>query len=136
MVDILQRYLWMVNYAHRWFTKTGVRPLNPHDYLDRTRTHKKEIGFDYLEKAYAKHLKNLENNPLKAKKAAKNGELRKTAINHNKIFDQKLTACSNNRISIDEFIDFVDKHLPPAFLQRASDELIKKYAQNQSKYDC
>lgn len=136
MVDILQRYLWMVNYAHRWFTKTGIRPLNPHDYLDRTRTHKKEIGFDYLEKAYAKHLKTIENNPLKAKKAAKNGELRKIAINHNKLFDQKLTACSNNRISVDEFIEFVDKHLPPAFLQRASDELIKKYAQNQSKYDC
>lgn len=135
MVDILQRYLWMVNYAHRWFTKTGVRPLNPHDYLDRTRTHKKEIGFDYLEKAYAKHLKTIENNPLKAKKAAKNAELRKTAINHNKIYDQKLTACSNNRISVDEFIDFVDKHLPPAYLQKASDDLIKKYAQNQSKYD-
>lgn len=136
MVDILQRYLWMVNYAHRWFTKTGVRPLNPHDYLDRTRTHKKEIGFDYLEKAYTKHLKTIENNPLKAKKAAKNAELRKTAINHNKIYDQKLTACSNNRISVDEFIDFVDKHLPAAYLQKASDDLIKKYAQNQSKYDC
>ncbi len=122
MVDMLQKYLWMVNKAQRWFVKTGIRPLNPHDYLDPTRSHKKEIGFDYLQKSYSKHLKELENKPLQAKKAAKNAEL--------------LNAFKANRITVDELIDYVDKNLPPVFLQNLSDMLVKEMSFSQNKYDC
>jgi hypothetical protein len=135
MVNILQKYLWMVNKAQRWFAKTGIRPLNPHDYLDRTRSHKKEIGFDYLEKAYAKHLKELETKPLKAKNAAKNAALRKQAINYNTKFIQKMNAFKKHRITLDELIDYVDKNLPQAFLQTLSDNLIKEMSY-QNQYDC
>lgn len=136
MVDTLQQYLWMVNKAHNWFTKTGIRPLNPHDYLDQTRNHKKEIGFDYLKKAHAKHLKELETKPLQAKKAAKNAALRKLVIDNDKKLNQKWNDFDKNRITVDELIDYVDKNLPPAFMQTLSDRLLKKYAANQSKYDC
>lgn len=136
MVDILQKYLWMANKAHRWFTKTGIRPLNPHDYLDKTRNHKKEIGFYYLEKSYAKHLKELETKPLQAKKAAKNAALRKLVIDNDKKLNQKWNDFDKNRITVDQLIDYVDKNLPPAFMQTLSDRLLKKYALNQSKYDC
>jgi hypothetical protein len=137
MVDMLQKYLWMVNKANNWFAKTGfTRPLNPHDYLDRTRTHKKEIGFDYLQKAHAKHLKELENKPLQAKKAAKNAELRKKQIDYATRFNQKMNAFKANRITVDELIDYVDKNLPPVFMQNLSDMLIKEMSYSQSKYDC
>ena len=135
MVDILQKYLWMVNKAHRWFAKTGIRPLNPHDYLDRTRSHKKEIGFDYLEKAYAKHLKELETKPIQAKKAAKNAALRKKAIDYSNRFTQKMNAFKRNRITLDELIDYVDKNLPQVFMQNLSDILIKEMS-SQNQYDC
>lgn len=136
MIDTLEKFLWMINKANRWFTKTGIRPLNPHDYLDKTRNHKMEIGFYYLEKAYSKHLKELQTKPIEAKKTEKKAALRKVAIDYNTRYHRKKADCLNNRISIDQFIDFVDKNLPPAFLQQASDDLIKEFAKNQSKYDC
>lgn len=135
MVDILQKYLWMANKAHRWFAKTGIRPLNPHDYLDRTRSHKKEIGFDYLEKSYAKHLKELETKPIQAKKAAKNAALRKKAIDYSNRFTQKMNAFKRNRITLDELIDYVDKNLPQVFMQNLSDIFIKEMS-SQNQYDC
>jgi hypothetical protein len=136
MVDMLQKYLWMVNKANNWFLKTGIRPLNPHDYLDKTRSHKKEIGFYYLQKSYAKHLKELENKPLQAKKAAKNAELRKKVIDYSTKFNQKINAFKANRITVDELIEYVDKNLPPIFMQNLSDMLIKEMSYSQSKYDC
>lgn len=136
MVDMLQKYLWMVNKANNWFVRTGIRPLNPHDYLDRTRSHKKEIGFDYLQKAHAKHLKELENKPVQAKKAAKNAELRKKSIDYSTKFNQKMNAFKANRITVNELIDYVDKNLPPVFMQNLSDMLIKEMTYSQSKYDC
>lgn len=136
MVDMLQKYLWMVNKANNWFVKTGIRPLNPHDYLDKTRSHKKEIGFDYLQKSYAKHLKELENKPLQAKKAAKNAELRKKVIDYTTKFNQKMNAFKANRITVDELIEYVDKNLPPVFMQNLSDMLVKEMSYSQSKYDC
>jgi len=135
MVDMLQKYLWMVNKAQRWFVKTGIRPLNPHDYLDPTRSHKKEIGFDYLQKSYSKHLKELENKPLQAKKAAKNASLRKQSIDYSTRFHQKMNAFKANRITVDELIDYVDKNLPAVFLQNLSDMLVKEMSFSQNKYD-
>ena len=135
MVDMLQKYLWMVNKAHRWFVKSKIRPLNPHDYLDRTRTRKREIGFDYLEKAYAKHLKEIEEKPIQAQKAAKNAALRKQEDDNCTKFNQKMNAFRKNRITLDQLIDYVDKNLPPVFMQNLSDMLIKEMS-SQNQYDC
>jgi hypothetical protein len=139
MVNMLEEWIWRIDHAHRWFLKTGIRPLNPHDYLDTTRTHKKEIGFEYTKKAWNTHLKNIEKKPIEAKKTEKNAEIRKINIEKQSkdqaTYHRKKADCLNNRISIDQFIDFVDKNLPPAFLQQASEDLIKQFSKNQSKYD-
>lgn len=136
MVDILHKFNWMIDYAQRWFAKTGVRPLNPHDYLDKTRNHKKEIGFYYLEKFYKKHLIKLESKPVESKKIEKTAALRKIAIANQAKYHRKISDVLHNRISISEFIDYVDNNLPPKFMQNASDDLIKEMAKNPTKYNC
>lgn len=133
MVDKLQELLWRINTAQRWFVKTGISPLYPSDYFDFTRTDKKEIGFEYTKKAYQNHLKYIDNKPKLAKAVKKKAEIRAVSINHSKKFDIKMRAFLNNRIDLNEFIDYVKTNLPANYLQKLTDSILKIQA---TQYSC
>lgn len=133
MVDKLDEMLWRINNAQKWFLKTKINPLYPSDYFDFSRTEKQEIGFEYTKKAYKNHLKYIENKPKLAQSVAKKSTIRKQSINHSKKFEIKVNQFFKNRIELTQLIDYVNDNLPPNYLQKLSDTLLKVSA---TKYEC
>lgn len=133
MVDKLKEWTWRINFAQRWFLKTGIRPLNPHDYLDPTRTDKNEIGFAYTKKAWDKHLKNKQKEPIKAALIKKNAAIRKAKINHSKKYHTYESRFFNNKITLTELITYVKDNLPANYMQEVLNSIKKRDA---SLYIC
>lgn len=132
MVDKLQELLWRINSAHKWFLKAGFNPSYPSDYFDFTRKEKKEIGFEYTLKKWLDNQKYIENKPKLAQAVKKKAEIRAKSINHSKKFEQKMNSFIKNRIELPELIEYVDCNLPPVYLQKLSDYLLKI----QTQYTC
>lgn len=132
MVDKLQEMLWRINYAQRWFIKTGINRLFPSDYFDFSRTEKKEIGFEYTKKAYQNHLKYIENKPKEVQKAKKVTELRKASVNHSKKYEAKLNLFFKGKVSLDELIDYTTANLPAVYMEKLSEVIMKL----STKYTC
>lgn len=132
MLETFQQWIWRINSAQKWFIKTGIRPLNPHDYLDFTRTNKKEIGFAYTKKAWINHLKKQENKPLETKKVLKNATNRTKKIDYDKKFNFKMNQFFRNAIAFDDLIEYVTDNLPKQYLDNLSSQLLKL----STKYTC
>lgn len=134
MVDKLRQWVWMINSAQRWFVKTGIRPLNPHDYLDTTRTHKKEIGFWYTEKAYKKHLIEVSKKSDEATKLKKQAAIRKAKINHSAKYDLWESRLHKAKITPEQFITFIKDNLPANYMAKIPKSIktfdINKYSIN------
>ncbi|MFV5702213.1 hypothetical protein ACM55F_10105 [Flavobacterium sp. XS2P12] len=133
MVDKLKEWVWRINFAQRWFLKRNWRPLNPHDYLDKTRTDKKEIGFGYTKKAYLKHLKEKEKQPIKAAIIKKNAAIRKAKINYSNKYHAIESRFFNNKITIEELITYVKDNLPANYMQEITNSIKKRAA---TQYTC
>lgn len=133
MVDKLREWVWRIDSAQRWFLKTGIRPLNPHDYLDTTRTDKKEIGFWYTKKAWLKHLKEKEKQPAKAALMKKNAAIRKAKINYSNKYHVQESRFFNDKITIEELITYVKDNLPANYLAQVTNSIQKRAT---IKYAC
>lgn len=133
MVDKLKEWTWRINFAQRWFLKRNWRPLNPHDYLDPTRTDKNEIGFAYTKKAWEKHLKDKEKQPEKAAIIKKNAAIRKAKINYSKKYHTYESRFFNNKITVTELITYVKDNLPANYMQEVTNSIQKRDAM---KYTC
>lgn len=133
MVDKLKEWVWRINSAQRWFLKTSIRPLNPHDYLDKTRTDKKEIGFYYTKKAYLKHLKDKEKEPLKVAIIKKNAAIRKAKINYSNKYHAFESKFFKDKITLEQFITYVKDNLPANYMQEITNSIQKRAA---SLYTC
>ena len=123
MVDKLQEYRWRLNHAHKWFAKSEVNTLYPGNYFDLTRTDAKEIGFEYTRKAWLKHKKYQEEVKAKEVEVNRTAKQRKERINHAKKFDLKLKQFLNNRMTLNELIDYVHNNLPSNFRAKVSERL-------------
>ncbi len=128
MTDKLDEFLWRLNTAHKWFTKTGVSPLFPSDYFDFTRTSKSEIGFEYTRNSWKNHLKYLETKPKLALSVKKKALIRKKNIDHSKKFERKLSDNYNNKLSEDDLIDFVANNLPANYLKKLPESVARHRA--------
>lgn len=133
MVDKLKEWVWRINSAQRWFLKTNIPPLNPHEYLDKTRTDKKEIGFAYTKKAYLKHLKEKEKQPAKAAIIKKNAAIRKAKINYSNKYHVQESRFFNDKITLEELITYVKENLPANYLPEITNSIKKRAA---IKYAC
>lgn len=133
MADKLEQMLWRLNNAGQWFNKTKINPLFPNQYFDFTRKTAKEIGFEYTQKAYDKHVNYLSTKPRKDKEVAKKAIQRVVKINHAKKFDTKMNSFFKNRISLSELIEFVNTNLPPEFLQKLHTRIMQQNQENISK---
>ena len=133
MVDKLKKWCWMIHKAEKWFKKANIRPLNPHHYLDTLRKDKKEIGFFFLEKHYKAHIKDQENKPLRIANKKKEANKRAVNINYSRKFDGKMAQFMRNKISLNEFIEYVQANLPAPYMEKLSETIIKF---NTQTYTC
>ncbi|ESU28377.1 hypothetical protein FLJC2902T_17290 [Flavobacterium limnosediminis JC2902] len=133
MVDKLQEYRWRLNHAHKWFTKYDVKTLYPGDYFDFTRTEAKEIGFQYTKKAYLKHKAYQEAAKQKENEVNRKAKHRKERINYAKKFDQVFKRFFNNRISLNDLLDYVKNNLPKQYEGKLTERLLQFSA---TKYTC
>ena len=124
MVDKLQEYRWRINHANKWFTKTGVRPLFPHEYLDPTRTTAKEIGFVYTKKAFLKHKKDIQERISNENVIILNAKKRKECINYAKKFDLVISRFMNNRLSLNDTFDYIKNNLPEQYRLKFTEKLL------------
>lgn len=133
MADKLEEMLWRLNNAAQWFNKSKIPSLFPNDYFDFTRKTAKEIGFEYTEKAYKKHVKYLATKPRKQKEVAKKAAERVVKINYSKKFDTKVASFFKNRISFTDLIDYVNTNLPGEYLQKLHIRIMQQDQENISK---
>lgn len=124
MVDKLQEYRWRINHANKWFAKTGVRPLFPHEYLDPTRTTAKEIGFVYTKKAFLKHKKDIQDRISNENVIILNAKKRKERINYAKKFDLVISRFMNNRLSLNDTFDYIKNNLPEQYRLKFTEKLL------------
>jgi hypothetical protein len=129
----LEEMLWRIDNAAQWFNKTKINPLFPNQYFDFTRKTAKEIGFEYTEKAYKKHVEYLATKPRKQKEVAKKAAERVVKINFSKKFDTKVTSFFKNRISFTDLIDYVNTNLPAEYLQKLHIRIMQQDQENISK---
>lgn len=127
MVEKLQEYRWRLNHAHKWFTSKNVTPLYPNQYFDFTRQSPKEIGFEYTKKAFLSNKKALENRITEEKQALKAAKERKERINYAKKFDLVFNRFKNNRISLNDTLDYVKNNLPANYQMKFTERL-REYA--------
>jgi hypothetical protein len=127
MVEKLQEYRWRLNHAHKWFTSKNVAPLYPNQYFDFSRNTAKEIGFEYTKKAYLSNKKSLENRITEEKQVIKAAKERKERINYSKKFDLAFNRFKNNRISLNEMLDYVKNNLPANYQMKFTERL-REYA--------
>lgn len=120
-----EEYRWCINNAFKWFNKTGVNPLFPSDYFDKTRDTKYEIGFEYQRKRYKKHLKSQEDTELQKRKRARNAELRKASNNDAMRCKKEIKRFLNNKITLPQLENYVKNNLPENFLDALPEMIIK-----------
>lgn len=123
MVEKLQEYRWRLNHAHKWFTSKKVAPLYPNQYFDFTRQSPKEIGFEYTKKAFLSNKKALENRITEEKQVLKAATERKERINYAKKFDLVFNRFKNNRISLNDTLDYVKNNLPANYQMKFTERL-------------
>lgn len=122
IVDEISQYRWRIQWARTWFIKNpNVNPLFPNQYLDVTRKNAKEIGFEFTKIKYKAMLDDNAKYDAILKKQAKQGELRKTANNHNKKLETQLNRFVKNKITLTQLYDYVEKNLPKEFAEKLPD---------------
>ena len=114
---------WRLEYARKWFNGKTIKPLYPSNYLDPTRKHKKEVGFEYTETLWKKHLKYTEQKKNRVLKRNKNADARGKKINYSQKFDTALRAFMNGRKELPQLIDFVQNNLPIEFYGKLREKL-------------
>jgi len=132
MVDLLEQYRWRLKNSENFYRKTGIKRLFPSDYFDFNRKTKSEIGFEYTEIAWKRHLEYLQREPELKKRAKRKLEKRLTNNSAAKKYDLILKRFFNNRVSYEQLYDYVNNNLPKNFMEKLS-EVVMKTA---SKYQC
>lgn len=132
MVDLLEQYRWRLKNSENFYRKTKINRLFPSDYFDFTRKTKQEIGFEYTEKSWSRHIDYLNNEPELKKRAKRKTEKRLTNNSYAKKYDLILQRFFKNKVSFEQLYDYVKENLPSNFMQKLS-EVVSKTA---SKYQC
>lgn len=132
MVDKLEEYRWRLKNSQNFYRKSGVKRLFPSDYFDFSRKTKQEIGFEYTEIAWKRHLEYLQREPELKKRTKRKQEARLVRLSDTKKYDYQLKRFFNNRISYSQLYDYVKDNLPKQFLQKLSEVVLK----TAEKYQC
>jgi len=119
LVDKLVEIRWSINWAKGWFNKNQkINPLFPADYLDITRKTKNEIGFKYAMLKYNQQAENHRKYEVTKRQQVKNADTRKINANHSKKVNTEINRFLNNKITMDQLFNYVEKNLPKHFYEQ------------------
>ena len=126
LVDEITQMRWRTQWARKWFTKNEFPPLFPYDYFDMTRKTAKEVGFEYTKAKWNEHLTALAKYDALKKKQQNNATKRKEVINHSKKCENALNRFFKNKLNYSQLFDYVEQNLPPQYLEKLPDLILKK----------
>lgn len=132
LLDDVQELRWRLEHARKWFLKNNFPALFPSQYFDITRTTAKEVGFEYTKKAWLRHQKYKEESELRKRKTEAAAALRKSKNNHAKKAETIIKRYINKKIDLPYLFDYVEKNLPPEFMQELP-KMIEKITLNLKK---
>jgi hypothetical protein len=126
LVDEITQMRWRTQWARKWFAKNEFPPLFPYDYFDMTRKTAKEVGFEYTKAKWNEHLIALAKYDALKKKQQNNATKRKEVINHSKKCENALNRFFKNKLNYSQLFDYVEQNLPPQYLEKLPDLILKK----------
>ncbi len=126
LVDEITQMRWRTQWARKWFAKNEFPPLFPYDYFDMTRKTAKEVGFEYTKAKWNEHLTALAKYDALKKKQQNNAKKRKEVINHSKKCENALNRFFKNKLNYSQLFDYVEQNLPPQYLEKLPDLILKK----------
>ncbi|HEX8269790.1 MAG TPA: hypothetical protein VF581_07850 [Flavobacterium sp.] len=126
LIDDISEMRWRLEYARKYFIRNSeLSILFPSYYFDFTRTTAKEVGFEYTKKAWQKHQKYQKDSELRKKKIEAIANRRKGSLNLVKKSETEIKRFLNNRITLSQLFDYVEKNLPAEFLAALPDNIEK-----------
>ncbi|MXN90178.1 hypothetical protein GR160_02980 [Flavobacterium sp. Sd200] len=125
IIDDVSQLRWRLEHARKWFVRTGISTLYPSNYFDFTRKAAKEIGFEYTEKAWKRHVKYQEEKPEAKRRLEKNAKLRLETIDYSKKFDAAVRRFLTNKITVNQLLDYVENNLPTQFKNKLATTIEK-----------
>lgn len=126
LVDEITQMRWRTQWARKWFVKNEFPPLFPYDYFDMTRKTSKEVGFEYTKAKWNEHLIALAKYDALKKKQQSSAKRRKEVINHSKKCENALNRFFKNKLTYSQLFDYVEQNLPPQYLEKLPDLILKK----------
>jgi hypothetical protein len=126
LVDEITQMRWRTQWARKWFAKNEFPPLFPYDYFDMTRKTAKEVGFEYTKAKWNEHLTALAKYDALKKKQQSSAKRRKEVINHSKKCENALNRFFKNKLTYSQLFDYVEQNLPPQYLEKLPDLILKK----------
>lgn len=127
---------WRLLWAMAWYRKNDtVNPLFPADYFDFTRKTSKEVGFEYTKQKYGEHLKYKEKSEALKKKQESNAKKRAAIINYAKKFENVVNKFFNDKMTLTELYNYVEKNFPPEFGDKLAEKIEQKALKASEKYN-
>ncbi|MFY0481644.1 hypothetical protein ACI6PS_03490 [Flavobacterium sp. PLA-1-15] len=118
----ITQYRWRIQWARNWFAKHPTfNPLYPNMYLDVTRKNSKEVGFEYTKVKWKMQQDDNDKYDKLLKKQEADAKRRGILINHNKKMQMAINRFFKDKITLTSLYDYVEKNLPPEYLQRLPD---------------
>ncbi len=133
LVDEITQMRWRTQWARKWFVKNEFPPLFPYDYFDMTRKTSKEVGFEYTKAKWNEHLIALAKYDALKKKQQSSAKRRKEVINHSKKCENALNRFFKNKLTYSQLFDYVEQNLPPQYLEKLPDLILKKSLKENEK---
>ncbi|SED21415.1 hypothetical protein SAMN04489761_4646 [Tenacibaculum sp. MAR_2009_124] len=114
----IREYRWKLEWARKWFEKTGLTALFPSDYFDTTRKNKNEVGFfsNYMHTIYknslSKDKKKVKNREVEASKRQR--RLKKNK--YDKLLNQAIDKYNSGNYNYKQLSNFVCQNLPKEYI--------------------
>lgn len=118
MINKLREYRWKLEWARKWFQKSKVRALLPHDYFDVSRTESAEIGFYGLNKIWKKNQEYKKAQELNNKNALHKANSRKRKISAQKKLQRAITNFYTGKYTYQKLSNYVKTNLPHEYYQK------------------
>jgi len=125
--------LWRLKFAANYYNSKSITPLFINDYLDPTRTTKKEGGFAYTLNIYKNHLE-LSNfkEKTKTKKQIQHekAKVRKQKMKAIELVEKQINNLKNGKTSIIKLHDYVSNnaHIPQSIKNKLPDYIKRAYS--------
>ncbi|MFV9549635.1 hypothetical protein [Algibacter sp. PT7-4] len=130
--ETFKALMWRIKFAANYFKSKPINPLFINDYLDPTRTTKKECGFAYTLEFYKNH-KNIQQWKQKVDNSTQKSEKiksRKHKMKAIELVEKQINKLKNGKITILQLHDYVshNAHIPQIVKNKLPDYIKRAYS--------